>query len=130
MFDKYMICESDVRNLKSGSQVTGFEFGARLPYYRGIGLSMVERIGVSLDGTEMDGGRIRLRLRDRTYTLPQMETVYDEAWNMGEVAHVQVELPGGLTPGPHKLELTEQLRISYLPFPLIGKDSKTVEAGG
>jgi hypothetical protein len=35
--------------------------------------------------------------------------------------------PGGLTPGRHRLELTDQLRISYLPFPLTGSDAKELE---
>ena len=127
MFDKYMICEEEFRNFKSGNTVAGFEFGARLPYYRGLGLSMVERIEVTIDDKAVESSRIRLRLRDRNYSLPEMELVYDDAWNMGEIAYVQVDMPGGLAPGPHKLALTEQLRISYLPFPLIGRDVKTLE---
>jgi hypothetical protein len=34
--------------------------------------------------------------------------------------------PGGLEPGKHKLELKEQLRISYMPFPIASKDTKSL----
>ena len=70
--------------------------------------------------------QIRLRLRGKSYTLQQLENEFDEAWGMGEVAVVEVLQPGGLAPGPHRIELTEQLRVSYMPFPTRGKDTKTL----
>jgi hypothetical protein len=126
MFDKYMIVEEGFRNVSNGGKVTGFELGARLPYYRGLGLSMVENIALSVDGTPVPRENLRLAMRGRTWTLAELETEYDEAWGMGEVAKVQVLQEGGLKPGAHQLELTEQLRVSYMPFPTIGKDTKTL----
>jgi len=126
MFDKYMICDSGLRNLTQSGQIAGFQFGARLPYYRGLGLSMIEEVAVTVDGQAMARENVRLKLRDRTYTLAEMETVYDQVWEMGEVAQVHVLQPGGLTTGPHRIELMEQLRVSYMPFPIIGRDAKTL----
>lgn len=126
MFDKYMICEQGFRNVEASGKITGFEFGARLPYYRGLGLSMVEDIGVSVDGKAMPREAIRLRLRGKRYTLAALETEYEEAWGMGEVATVEVELPGGLSAGPHKVGLSETLRVSYMPIPTRGMDTKTL----
>jgi Domain of unknown function (DUF6379) len=126
MFDKYMICEGDFRNLTHNGQVTGFQFGARLPYYRGLGLSMIEEVGVTIDGQAVARENVRLKLRDRSYTLAEMETVYDQVWEMGEVAQVRVLQPGGLAAGPHRIELVEQLRVSYMPFPVTGRDAKTL----
>jgi hypothetical protein len=124
MFDKYMIVEDGFRNVVAAGHTTGFEFGARLPYYRGLGLSMVEDIGVSVDGKAMP--RENIRLRGKRYTLAALETEFEEAWGMGEVATVEVELPGGLSAGPHKLDLSETLRVSYMPMPTRGADSKTL----
>jgi uncharacterized protein DUF6379 len=126
MFDKYMICEEGFRNIRSGGGIIGFEIGARLPYYRGLGLSMVEDIGVTVDGTAVPREQLRLRLRGKSYTLAQLETEYEEAWGMGEVGVVEVAWPGGLSRGPHQVELTEQLRVSYMPFPTRGRDLKTL----
>jgi hypothetical protein len=126
MFDKYMICESGLRNLSQGGRVTGFRFGARLPYYRGLGLSMVEEVGVTVDGQAVAPEQVRLKLRDRVYTLAEMETTYDQVWEMGEVAEVQVLQPGGLAAGAHRIELVEQLRVSYMPFPITGRDAKSL----
>jgi hypothetical protein len=126
MFDKYMICEETVRNVSRDGKPVGFEFGARLPYYRGLGLSMVEDVGVTIDGEKIARGDVRVTVADRTYTLDEMERVYDAVWNFGEVVKVTALKAGGLAPGEHRLELTEQLRVSYMPFPVVGKDTKTV----
>ena len=50
MFDRYMILEDTVRNVRRDGEVVGFEFGARIAYYRGLGLSMVEGLNVTVDG--------------------------------------------------------------------------------
>jgi hypothetical protein len=121
-----MICESGFQNRRSADEVSGFEFGARLPYYRGLGLSMVENIEVRFDDQPVPRERLRLKLRERAYSLTELETAYDEVWEMGEVAQIQVLHPGGLNPGPHKIELAETLRISYVPFPITGRDTKTL----
>jgi hypothetical protein len=126
MFDKYMICEDGFRNVEEGGQVVGFAFGARLPYYRGLGLSMVEEIAVAVDGHAYPREAIRFSVRGRSWSLAEMETEYDDRWNFGEVAEIRVLTPGGLAPGAHQLELAERLRISYLPFEPTTRDAKTL----
>ena len=126
MFDKYMICEEGFQNVVKNGVVTGFQFGARLPYYRGLGLSMVEDIGITVDGETIPHEQVLFSVRGRTWTLEQMETEIEERWEMGEVAMLIVQRNGGLSSGDHKIELMEQLRISYLPFPSITRDTKTL----
>ena len=55
-------------------------------------------------------------MRGKTYTLDQMETVYDDRWNFGEKARIIALRPGGLAPGKHKIEFAVRMRVSYLPF--------------
>ena len=126
MFDRYMICADTVRNLTSNGAVVGFEFGARIAYYRGLGLSMVEDLVVTVDGDRIPRDRIRFTVGDRTFSLDEMETEYDARWEFGELARVSVLKEGGLPPGQHNLELMEQLRVSYMPFPIQGRDAKKV----
>ena len=45
MYEKYMIVPEKAKKTEAG-----FEIGARLPYYRGVSLSMLEEIEVSVDG--------------------------------------------------------------------------------
>jgi hypothetical protein len=129
MFDRYMICEETARNVTEGGQVTGFQFGARIAYYRGLGLSMVEDLGVSVDGKPVPAEQVRFSVGNRTFTLAQMETEYAARWEFGEIATVTVLQPGGLSPGEHRIEFIEDLRIAYMPFPLKGRDAKVVHIG-
>ena len=129
MFDRYMICEDTVRNVSTDGRVRGFEFGARLPYYRGIGLSMVEDVAVTVDGEKVRRDSVRVTVGGRTFTLDEMETEYEARWEFGDIVTVTVLKDGGLSKGEHKLELVEQLRVSYMPFPLQGKDAKVVRIG-
>jgi hypothetical protein len=126
MFEKYMILENDIQNIVENGKITGFKFGARLPYYRGLGLSMVEDIGVKIDGQSIDAEWISLSVHGNTYTLKQMETEAIDRWEMGEVGYISVKKDGGLSKGEHQLNLMLNLRISSLPFPAIRVSEKTI----
>ena len=124
MFDKYIICENGFQNVTAGGKVTGFQLRARLPYYRGLGISMVEDLSLKVDGEIVPRQALRVTLHGSTYTLDEMEKEYDDRWEFGEEGLVTIDKPGGLTPGKHKIELSPSLRISYLPFILVGQDTK------
>ena len=127
MFDRYIICEGTVKNLNEAGQVVGFQFGARIAYYRGLGLSMVEDLAVTIDAVTIPRERIRFSVGSKAYTLDEMETEYTARWEFGDIATVTVLQSGGLAPGEHRLELIEQLRVSYMPFPIQGKDAKVIQ---
>ena len=76
---------------------------------------MIEDIQVTIDGEVIPRDNVRFSVRGKTYTLDEMETVYDDRWNFGEKALIAV-LNGGVTPGTHKLEMAVRYRVSYLPF--------------
>lgn len=126
MFDKYIICEDGFQNVTEGGQVIGFQLMARLPYYRGLGISMVEDLGITIDSDAVAREAIRITLHGKTYTLDEMEVEYEDRWEFGEPGVVTVLQPGGLNPGAHTVEVSPQLRVSYLPFILKGKDVKTL----
>jgi len=119
MMDNKMIIEGSLE-----SSDKGFAFYGRLPYYRGLGLSMIEDIAVSVDGEAVARGDVRLHLHGNTYTLDQMETVYDDRWNFGEQAKIIAMQPGGLAPGNHTITFAVRMRVSYLPFVPTTKDTK------
>jgi hypothetical protein len=126
MFDKYMICERDFRNVVENGEVTGFQFKARLPYYRGLGISMIEDLIVTVDSERFPREAVRVTLRGNTYSLDGMEQEFEDRWEFGEMGVVTILKTGGLRTGLHKIELEAVLRISYLPFLLTGSDNKVV----
>ena len=126
MMDKHMICVDGFENVVDNGKTVGFALRARLPYYRGLGLSMVEDIAITVDGEPVPRDAIRFEVRGRSWSLAEMETCYDDRWNFGEKARLVVARPGGLPAGEHRIELAERLRISYLPFVPTTRDAKTL----
>jgi hypothetical protein len=127
MFEKYMVCEHSLQNVSESGKLTGFQFKARLPYYRGLGISMIENLAITVDEQKYPRQAIRVTLHGNTYTQDEMEQEYADRWEFGEEGMITVLKPGGLTSGPHKIEMEDTIRVSYLPFLLIGSGSKVVE---
>lgn len=126
MFDRYLINEKSVRNVSKDGKVIGFAFEAKLGYYRGLGLSMVEELRVTLDGNEVDPKNVIFINKGKEFSLTDMQTAYDERWEFGKEATITVLTPSGLSHGVHELGLMESLRISYLPFNNVAQDQKRV----
>jgi hypothetical protein len=124
MFDIYIICEDGFQNVSDGEEIIGFQLKARLPYHRGLGLSMVEQLNLIVDSEIIPRTDIRVTLHGNTYTMDEMETEYKDRWEFGEKGIITVLKPGGLIPGIHRIELEPHMRISYIPDSLKGKDAK------
>lgn len=118
MFDKYLIVDDSLR-----ATPEGFAFDARLGYYRGLGLSMIEDLAVTVDGETVAREAVRFDEGPGPLTLAEMETAFERRWGFGAIATISVAHPG-LASGEHEVLLTERLRISYLPFPAINSDTK------
>jgi hypothetical protein len=124
MFDRYILVEDSLRNVGDSREPTGFAVEIRMPYYRGLGLSMVEEVAITVDGHRYPRDAVAFTVHGNTYTLAQMETEYEDRWEFGEPATVTVKRPGGLAPGEHVVANEQRLRISYLPWPGGGRDEK------
>lgn len=127
MFEKYMIVEDNLKNVVEDGKITGFQFGARLPYYRGVSLSMLEEIEVSLDNEVLPQANVHLTVHENTYNFNQRENELDDRWEMGEVATLFVQKKEGLSKGNHLLGLKINIRIGYLPFPAIRNAQKEIK---
>jgi hypothetical protein len=126
MFDKYIICENSLRQRADSGESAGFSLELRLPYYRALGLSMVEKIALTIDGEAVPQERMTLVVEDGAFAVSALGGVQDARWGFGEVARLEVDgVPLAATPdGGHDVQVEQHLRISYLPFMLVGKDRK------
>lgn len=129
MFDKYIIDPASVTNIGPADAPTGFSFTTKLGYYRGLGLSMVEDLKVSLDGQPLPREAIRFDEGPGPLTLEEMETAFERRWAFGAPATLHVALAGGFPKGEHRLALQQRLRISYMPFPSFNNDEKLIRFG-
>jgi len=126
MFDRYLIDAATVRNTGPADAPTGFAFEARLGYYRGLGLSMIEELNVAIDGEPLPRAAVRFDEGAGPLTLDEMETAYDRRWAFAAPATILVTHPGGYPAGDHTLSLQQKLRVSYMPFPSFNFDEKVV----
>ena len=126
MFDRYIIDPATVSDTGPADAPTGFSFVSKLGYYRGLGLSMIEELTVSIDGEALPREAVSLDEGNGPLSLDAMETAFDRRWAFGAPATIHVALPGGFPKGEHKLGLRQKLRISYLPFPAFNNDEKMI----
>ena len=124
MFDNKVIVENSLQNINTADGLDGFSLKARLPYYRGLGLSMVEDIAITVDGEKIPRENIRFTARGNTWTLEQMEIEYGDRWNFAEQATVTAIKVGGLATGQHEVQVAIRYRVSYLPFIPTTSDTK------
>ena len=129
MYDKYMIVGEEFRNVESGGTVTGFQLGERLPYYRGVVLSLVGETTLVVDGERVPAESMTVTVGGRTFPMTELENEPVAKWEFGEVGVITVDKPGGLAPGEHTVELKQHLKISYVPVGFTGFDSKTLNLG-
>lgn len=135
MFDKYLICTDGLRNVISETgHVEGFEMKIRIPYYRGVPLSVIEEIKIAVGGG-VDGGaqifgndQIRFSVASGSFMMSEMSTVATKRWNFDEDATLKVYRPGGLVYFDQQVELWITIRAPYGKFS--GHDRKvlTMEA--
>jgi hypothetical protein len=127
MYDSYMIVGEEFKNVVQDGKVTGFQLGMRLCYYRGIVLSLIGDIGLSVDGEEVTHDAMSVTVGGKTFPFADLENQPVAKWEFGEVGILTVNKPGGLKPGQHTVSLREHLKISYVPMGFSGADAKVLE---
>ncbi|MBO0451560.1 C-glycoside deglycosidase beta subunit domain-containing protein [Candidatus Enterococcus murrayae] len=126
MFEKYLVNPEGFHNVRENNQVIGYEVQLRIPYYRGLPMSCVEVIDLTVDGEKVDNEEMLITVKGETFTFAELPTVINHRWEMVETITVFVKKPGGLAEGEHKVRAFVSLRISYLPFNNVGDDEKVL----
>lgn len=129
MFDNNVFIENSCQNTVEDGKIIGYEMQTYITYYRGIPLSMVNNIRVTTDGVEVPRENIRCSVDGGEYwfTLDEMKTVVEHKWEFGEPMIVRVMKDGGLEKGSHEVDLNVIVRTAYIPVPLDGHKTRTVE---
>lgn len=130
MYDKYLIEGEIFKNVEENGQVTGFQYGARLPYYRGVVLSLVGELQLTVDGERIPPEQMSVTIGGKTYPVTKLEDEPVAKWEFGEVGVITVKKPGGLKPGDHQFSIRQHMKISYVPGGFWGSDSKVLHLPG
>jgi hypothetical protein len=114
LHQKYLILTRGFKNVSANGHIFGFQLNVRSSTYRGIPLSIVEGVDVTVDGETFSDDKVKYSLRDRVFTVAQLATAGDVLWPFGQPLTLIVAKPGGLTVGLHDVRIAEKIRISYL----------------
>ena len=111
------------KNVEKDGQVCGFQFAFKLQYYRGITLSIIRDIAVTIDDETIPRENVFLTVNGETFDLEQTTTVVSPLyrWEFGEFATVTVKKEGGLSAGKHHISVLQHIAPSYMPFPIQAK---------
>jgi hypothetical protein len=130
MYDKYIIVGEEFKNVAEGGKVTGFQFGLRLPYYRGVVCSLVGKTDLTVDGESIPYEKMSVTIGGKTIKMTELEDEPEHKWEFGDIGIVKVDKPGGLKPGEHKVEVKQHMKISYVPGGFWGSDEKVLSIAG
>lgn len=105
----------------------GFTTNVRLPWYRALPLSCVERMDVSVDGQPVPVDDVTLTFGDvGPLKLRELAALTDTYWYVLDSAKLSVKSDSARRPGSHEINLAFGLYIPYLPVngePLKNLDS-------
>ena len=117
MFETYLVCEEGFKNVVDKGAVTGFQVKARIANWRGMPLSLINDVSISVDGTMFPRDQIRVSVGGGTFTLDEMTQRADVRWQFDELATITVLHPGGLAPGLHDVTVSETIRTGLNVLP-------------
>jgi Domain of unknown function (DUF6379) len=120
MFEKYVIVDNSLRSTSEGWAVD-----LRIPYYRGLGLSMVS-LQIELNGQRITPDQMTVELPGRSYPLTELPGIVEDRWGFGETLTVKVREGSVLKPGAYEVGVTVGLRVSYLPVPSVTTVRRTM----
>jgi hypothetical protein len=109
----------------------GFKTGLRLPWYRALPLSCIERINVTVDGTDVPSESIRFSVGEfGPLTTSEFAPLIDKYWYVLDSAELVVDYEPATEPGSHEVSVEMGLFIPYLPVngsPLLNLDRCSAE---
>jgi hypothetical protein len=126
MYDKYVIVGEEFRNVVRDGKIVGFQVGERIPYYRGVVLSLLGDTRLTVDGELIPSEKITLTVNGKTLPLTEVENEPVVKWEFGDIGILTVDRPGGLKPGSHKIVLYQHVRTPYIPTGVAATDEKTL----
>ncbi len=125
MFDKYIVCPYGLRNvIDEHGSIEGFELKIRIPYYRGVPLSVVDSLKITIGAETFTNESIRFTVASGSFTMSEMSTVATRRWNFDEDATLKVTRPGGLVYFDQRVEVLIAIRAPYGIF--TGHDVKVL----
>ncbi|OZB89164.1 MAG: hypothetical protein B7X41_04275 [Microbacterium sp. 14-71-5] len=104
-----------LRELRLNQEVVGFSLDIGLNYYRGLPLSAVEKLEITVDGELLSPHLMLVELNEKLFMPEQLALAWTEFWGIKRDLHVKV-FNGGLADGEHEVAVRLDLRNVYMQF--------------
>lgn len=118
MYNAHVLTDVGCRSIWEEGKKIGYCVNLKINYYRGMPLSCIDEITLSVDGEEIDSGDLYVEADGRVFPYRDIlnDTMQiDYYWRFGELLRVIVRKPGGIEQGVHRVKVILGLRRSYTP---------------
>lgn len=114
-FEDRVLSQEHFRNIVLNEKQVGCSIGVYLNYYRGLPVSCIEKLELTIDGEIVPEQLICVAIRDKKFSVSQLKYLFSEFW--GTRTRIDLEVyNGGLAHGRHDVGLTLELRSPYMRF--------------
>lgn len=104
-----------LRALVLGEATVGFTLDIGLNYYRGMPLSSVEKLEITIDGSPVARELMLFEYNEKLFMPDQLGLAFTEFWDIKHDLRVRV-YNGGLADGEHEVSVLLHLRNVYMQF--------------
>jgi hypothetical protein len=112
MFDENLIAD-DAQISRPRDNRSRVSFKVRLPWYRSLYLSCLERACLSIDSIPIAPQQIYFRLQGHTYRFEDLAKLNEVEWFVLDAAQLIADVEPPLEGGTHDVVLTLFIRIPY-----------------
>lgn len=104
-----------LRAFTLNDEVVGFTLDIGLNYYRGLPLSAIEKLEVTVDGKQIAPELMLFEFNEKLFQLDHLPLAFTEFWSVKKDLRLTV-YNGGLSEGEHEVELRLDLRNVSMQF--------------
>lgn len=112
MFDERMIHGGRLERGPVSAPMT-VRARVRLPWYRSLPLSCIERVEVEIDGQSIPPEAIALRTNGQVHPVGELARLHEVEWFVLDVLGLDLTVGEELVSGRHRLSVTMQMRVPY-----------------
>ena len=115
VFTDFISNESLTNQVINGKS-TGFAVNIKIPFYRSLALSCIEKLELKVDGEEVKENNIVFAVNGKKFLLSELKDLFAEWWFVHDRATLFAERKDGLSTGNHEVEVTITLRGPYMNY--------------
>ncbi|WP_139384131.1 C-glycoside deglycosidase beta subunit domain-containing protein [Novosphingobium mathurense] len=102
--------------IDNAGDATGFKLRIRAPYFRGVWLTVISRIELTVNGETFERDHLSIAYQGNTLSMDEVASAESVHWDFGDALTLQVNKPGGLVPGIQMVSLELTLLPSHTPI--------------